>query len=554
MSGTGIPVVAYFSMEFGAELSIPTYSGGLGVLAGDTIRSAADLEIPMVGVTILYRNGYFHQSLDESGWQTESPVHWPIIDFMVPLRPRITVHINGRDVHICAWEFQVKGFTGARIPVFFLDTNLPENHPDDRKLTDSLYGGDTYYRLCQEVVLGIGGVKMLRALGYKNVARFHLNEGHAALIVLALMEEEVTRRGEGGTATPHDLEGIRNQCIFTTHTPVPTGHDQFSLDLTSQVLGGKWMEMLRICGQDTGLNMTSLALACAGYINGVAMSHGQVSKDLFPDYPIHSITNGIHLPTWVYPSLCRLYDCHLPEWRKDALSLRYALKIPGDEIWTAHMEAKTTLMEYVNRETGMDLKPDVLTLAFARRATAYKRHTLLFRDFERLKEIVQKVGPIQVVFAGKAHPHDQQGKEMIQKVFQAREALKGSISVVYLANYDMGLAKLLVSGTDIWLNTPIPPLEASGTSGMKAAANGVPSLSILDGWWVEGHIEGVTGWSIGDLNNTDNMEPEKIGEYHANALYEKLADDVLPCYYGNRKQFVKIMRYSIALNGAFFNT
>ncbi len=548
------PLVAYFSMEIGLDPSMPTYAGGLGVLAGDTIRSAADLEIPMVAVTLLHRRGYFYQRLDERGWQHEEPVAWPINDFCEPLDRRVAVEIENRTVHVGAWHYRVKGESGGEVSVYLLDTDIPDNQPWDRTLTDRLYGGDDHYRLCQEVVLGFGGYRMLRALGYGGIRRFHLNEGHAALLVLALLEEKLASRATEG-AIPADLvEAVREQCVFTTHTPVPAGHDQFSADLAHRVLGDRRCSRLKACGQDQSLNMTQLALRGSRFVNGVAMKHGEVSHSLYPGYPIHSITNGVHAVMWAAPSFQTLYDRYLPDWRRDQLSLRYAISIPGEGIWAAHAEAKRALVEYVNHETNAGFDRDVLTLGFARRAAAYKRGTLIFHDIERLAKIAEQGGALQIVFGGKAHPRDQDGKETIHKIHEIRDALRGKVGVAYLANYDMSLARLVCAGADVWLNTPLPPMEASGTSGMKAAVNGVPSLSVLDGWWIEGHVEDVTGWSIGDRVEAC-LEPRGgMDACHAAELYRKLEEKIVPCFYRDRARFIELMRHAIALNGGFFNT
>jgi starch phosphorylase len=549
--------VAYFSMEIALDPSMPTYAGGLGVLAGDTLRSAADLAIPMVAVTLLHRRGYFDQRLDARGEQSEAPVTWPVQRLLEPLEPRVEVEIEGRIVGIRARRYQVIGVSGSRVPVYFLDTDLPENTPGDRALTDVLYGGDATYRLRQEAVLGLGGVRMLRALGHDRLVRFHLNEGHAALLVLALLEERLAAGGGGPVPGPDAIDAVRQQCVFTTHTPVPAGHDQFPAELARHVLGTRRWAWVQACGQQAVLNMTDLALCSSQFINGVAMRHGEVSRGLFPGYPIRAITNGVHAATWAAPSFQALYDRHLPDWRHDALSLRYAIGIPGAEVWDAHQEAKRALLEHVNRHTDTRLDEHVLTIGFARRATAYKRATLLFHDLERLKALAAYSGPLQVVFAGKAHPRDDEGKEMIRRVHEAREALRGRLAVTYLANYDMALARLVCAGVDAWLNTPLPPLEASGTSGMKAAINGVPSLSVLDGWWIEGHIEGVTGWAIGEPLRPASEAPPRAADldaHHAAALCDKLATSVLPCFYAERDRFIDIMRHAIALNGSFFNS
>jgi starch phosphorylase len=547
--------VAYFSMEIALSPLMPTYSGGLGVLAGDTIRSCADLGVKVVAVTLLHRKGYFRQRLDERGHQSEEPETWLLERFLEPLSARVTVDMEGRPVEIRAWRHTVTGVDGAQVATHFLDTDLPENAPEDRRLTDSLYGGDARHRLRQEVVLGIGGVKMLRALGFQHLDRYHLNEGHPALAILALLEE---RHGDPPRSHPEldsRIEEIRRSCVFTTHTPVPAGHDKFPMDMARAVLGERRARWLVTVAEGNVLNMTNLALEGSHFVNGVAMRHGEVSKGMFPEYPIRSISNGIHPGTWAAPSFSALFDHHIEDWRRDALSLRYALGIPLDEIWEAHTRAKHALISRINLETNAALEPDLLTLGFARRATAYKRAMLVFSDIERLARIAREVGPLQLVFAGKAHPRDPEGKKIIRRIFAARESLRGNVKVVYLPSYDMALGRLLCAGSDVWLNTPIPPLEASGTSGMKAALNGVPSLSVLDGWWVEGCVEGITGWAIGS-DGADARHPQEAlsNGRAADSLYEKLERAVVPCFYRDRQRFLEMMRNAIALNASFFNT
>jgi starch phosphorylase len=544
--------IAYFSMEIALEPAVPTYAGGLGVLAGDTVRSAADLGVPMAAVSLLHRQGYFRQRLDGTGRQTEEPASWAIESFAVLLPPRVELAIAGRKVALRAWRYRVVGVHGTEVPVYLLDTDLPENAEPDRALTGSLYGGDRRYRLAQEIVLGIGGLRMLRALGHEQIHRFHLNEGHAALVVLALLEEARARAAPAPRDPKAMLGELREQCVFTTHTPVPAGHDIFPSELVAAVLGAEHSDALIELGQRDALNLTDLALRSAHFVNGVAMRHGEVSRNMFPGYPIRSITNGIHPPTWATPPFAALFDHHVPQWREDPLSLRHAVKIPLSEVRWAHDRAKRVLVERIHQETGASFEANALTIGFARRATAYKRATLIFRDIERLAAIAKDRGAIQLVFAGKAHPHDEEGKARIRDIFAARDALRDRVSVVYLANYDMELGRLLCGGCDVWLNTPIPPLEASGTSGMKAALNGVPSLSVLDGWWVEGHVEGVTGWAIG--NDGGAGAPAAARDGDAGALYDKLESVVLPCFYGDPQRFQEIMRSAIALNASFFNT
>jgi starch phosphorylase len=540
--------VAYFSMEIALEPAMPTYSGGLGVLAGDTLRAAADLGIAMVGVTLLYRKGYFSQHLDAEGNQSESPALWSQEQYLEPMEARVSVTIERRPVVISAWRFIVHGISGHRVPVYFLDTAVPENTPFDQGLTDHLYGGDEWYRLCQEIVLGFGGVAMLRALGYDNVHVYHMNEGHSALLTLALIEEQI---GNGGhsTVTQADRDAVRQQCVFTTHTPIPAAHDLFSVDQITQALGQERSSALGVadCCLNGTLNMTHLALLFSRYINGVSMRHEQISRDMFPHYPINSITNGVHAPTWTAPSFQRLYDRYIPEWRQDNRYLRYAIGIPLEAIQQAHAEAKRELLGEVEGRTGIRLNPSILTLGFARRATAYKRADLLFSDIDRLRSIADQVGLLQVVYAGKAHPKDEGGKSLIRPVFKSAAALGGSVRVVYLEEYDLALAKYFCSGVDIWLNTPQKPHEASGTSGMKAALNGVPSLSVLDGWWIEGCVEGVTGWAIGD-----SWEAESNPSKETASLYEKLRYLIVPMFYGRPIQFAQIMRSAIALNASFY--
>ncbi|MBI4342649.1 MAG: alpha-glucan family phosphorylase [Candidatus Omnitrophica bacterium] len=547
--------VAYFSMEIALRSDLPTYSGGLGVLAGDTIRSAADLRIPMVAVSLLYRKGYFAQRLDPSGWQHEEPVVWVVEDVLKEQPPRVTVTMAGRPVQVRAWRYDVTGVGGSTVPVLFLDTDLPENAPEDRALTHTLYGGDPRYRFCQEVILGIGGVRMLRALGYEEVQCFHLNEGHASLLALELLDERAKRSGRGAF-TSEDVDAVRQQCVFTTHTPVPAGHDQFPMELVTEVLGPRedlqaLQEVFCCEGQ---FNMTYVALHLSRYVNGVAKQHGEISRMMFANHKIDSITNGVHLATWAAPPFQALFDRYAPGWKEDNFSLRHALNIPRREIWDAHRQAKRRLIQEVNRRTNAGMDVEAFTLGFARRAAPYKRADLFFHDLERLKALASAAGALQVIYAGKAHPQDQGGKELIQRIFQAREALRPHVKVAYLENYDLEAGRLITSGVDVWLNTPQPPLEASGTSGMKAALNGVPSLSVLDGWWIEGHIEGVTGWAIDGEETDAEAPPARDDAQDARALYEKLERDVLPLYSHVRDRFIDVMRHAIALNGSFFNT
>lgn len=549
---TSEPKIAYFSMEIGFRNDIPTYSGGLGVLAGDTIKSAADLNLPMVAVTLLYRKGYFMQEIDRSGRQIEHPVIWNPADHMTLLPQRVRVRIEGRDVSIQAWVFYIDSLTGGSVPIFFLDTDVPENNQEDRQLTHYLYGGDDRYRLKQELILGVGGVRMLKALGFQ-IKKYHMNEGHASLLTLELLtryKKDIETVWDERAVW--DTEKVKEFCVFTTHTPVEAGHDKFSYDLVREVVGEviPFDVLKELAGKDK-LNMTLLAMNLSMYINGVAKKHGEVSKNLFPGYQIHAITNGVHSFTWTCESMARLYDKYLPGWANEPELFVRIGKIPDEEIWDAHMEAKKKLIDYVNEKTGAGMDCDTLTIGFARRATAYKRASLLFRDIDRLLKIGK--GKLQLIYAGKAHPRDTDGKNNIEEIFRKSEQLKDAIKIVYLQGYDMDLALKLVSGVDVWLNTPMRPREASGTSGMKAAHNGVVNFSVLDGWWIEGHIEGFSGWSIGPAP-TEATLTASTDDIDAEDLYNKLENLVIPTYYEQRKIWVRMMQNAIGKNAYYFNT
>ncbi|MCC6678379.1 MAG: alpha-glucan family phosphorylase [Phycisphaerales bacterium] len=542
------PTVAYFTMEIAVDPRLPTYSGGLGVLAGDAVRSAADLRVPMVTVTLLHRRGYFVQHLDELGRQTETPARWDVEGFLEELPARVTLTIHGRSVAVRAWRREVEGVGGARVPVLFLDTDLPENAPQDRELTHYLYGGDRRYRLCQEVVLGVGGVRLLQALGYHDITRYHMNEGHAALLAAELLRQTMSMRGET-RVTDDAIAAVRRKCVFTTHTPVPAGHDVFPLDLAKEVLGRHdALEVSGLFTHDGLLNMTYAALNLSHYVNGVAKRHGEVSRKMFGSESVDSVTNGVHLATWAAPAFHALFDRYIEGWKADNASLRFAVHIPPDEIRAAHQQCKRELFDNIKSRTGVALDAGTLTIGYGRRATAYKRPTLLMDDPARLRRIAERVGKFQVVYAGKAHPNDQAGKELVRDLFRSIGTLRDAVQVVYLPNYDMGLGQLMTAGCDLWLNTPEPPMEASGTSGMKAAVNGVPSLSVLDGWWVEGCIEDVTGWSIGEPGR-DHDRPRD-----AEALYSKLEQTIVPMYYRDPARYLRVMQGAIVLNASFFNT
>jgi glycogen phosphorylase len=549
MKKSNSPRISYFSMEIALEPDIPTYSGGLGILAGDTLRSAADLGVPLVAVTLAYRKGYFRQILDQAGNQFEEPQEWSPENQLTAAKTQVMVEIEGRPVAVRAWKYTITGVSGDTIPVYLLDTDLPENSEYDRHLTDSLYAGDQRYRLAQEIVLGFGGFRLLDKLYPGQIETYHMNEGHSALLSLGLLERRLDQ-SFAGRLKQLDIDGIREMCIFTTHTPVPAGHDQFPRSLAVQVLARDHVALLdeAEAWEGDALNMTYLALRFSGYVNGVAMRHGEVSRGMFPAYDISAITNGVHALTWVSPAFSELFNAFIPGWRTDNNYLRYAISIPLPAVRQAHAEAKTELFEAIGRSVGVQLDPKVFTMGFARRASTYKRADLLFEDPERLRRIARDVGPIQLVYGGKAHPHDEGGKNLIRRVVGSSSGLSDVIRTVYVQNYDMRWGKLITSGVDLWLNNPMRPQEASGTSGMKAALNGVPSFSVVDGWWAEGHIEGVTGWSIGSSELAEDPSVEIA------ALYDKLEREIVPMFYGRPNRYTEVMRFAIALNGSFFNT
>lgn len=531
------PKIAYFCMEIFVDTQIPTYSGGLGVLAGDMVRTFADLNIPAVAVTLLSEKGYFHQEITDEGEQIERPESFNPKEKLLLIAKETEIILAGKPLKIRPWCYLVRGESGYKIPVIFLDTNLKENGEWERNLTSYLYGGDSDYRLAQEIVLGIGGMNVLKDLGFSSLYRFHMNEGHASFLAL-----EIYKR-------TRNVDFVRRQCVFTTHTPVKAGHDLFDFERVLYYLGGDFPnEIIPHVSTDGKLNMTKLGMFFSHYINGVAKKHRETSIKMFPHYSIDSITNGVHSLTWVSDPFKRLFDKYMPGWRLDPYILRSASGIPDKEVWDAHVEAKKNLIDFIKEKIGKKLDSEKFTVGFARRMTAYKRPYLLFHNPDRLVEISRKYGGIQIIYSGKAHPKDVEGKEILKRVIKIGNSLKPDIDFVFIPNYNPDIAKLLVSGVDLWLNTPRIPMEASGTSGMKAAHNGVPQLSTLDGWWKEGYIEGVTGWIIGreDQDSDDDRDSRD--------MYDKLEYRIIPVFYKYRDSWIQIMKNCISLNASFFNT
>lgn len=542
-----LPRVAYFSMEIAFDEAIPTYSGGLGVLAGDLLRSAADLGAPMVGVTLVSRAGYFRQQI-VAGRQVEQPEPWDPAAHARRLPCKVAVTIGGREVWVGGWQYDIETRCrhASAVPVILLDTDLPENAQADRTLTDWLYGGDDDYRLRQEIVLGIGGPRMLHALGFR-VQKYHLNEGHSALLTLELLRERI---GSASAGPQFDaaIAAVRQRCVFTTHTPVEAGHDQFPYPLAEELLAGLVEpRVLHALGGPERFNLTHLALGLCGWVNGVAERHAQTSRVLYPGYDVHAITNGVHAASWTSAPFAALFDRHIPKWLHEPELLSRAHRIADADVWQAHAQAKQELVRFAAPlPGGAQLDAQRFTIGFARRMTDYKRPGLLFTDLQRLRAIARHF-PFQVIVSGKAHPHDEDGKQHVANLLEWASELAGEVPVVFVPDYRIAVARRMVAGVDLWLNTPQPPLEASGTSGMKAALNGVPSLSVLDGWWIEGCEEGVTGWAIGGDGDRDASR-------HAASLYDKLENTVLPTFAHDGAAWASIMKSSIGLNGSYFNS
>jgi len=531
--------IAYFSMEIGLTSEIPTYAGGLGTLAGDAIRSSADLKLPLVAVTLISKRNYFKQKLDENGRQTEQQREWNPEKLMALLPNEVYLQIEERTVKVKAWLYKYQSITGGVVPVIFLDTDVEGNTPEDREITFYLYGGDEKYRLKQEVILGFGGVRMLDSLGF-HVRKYHMNEGHSSFLSMELLRKFDMDAGK-----------VRELCVFTTHTPVEVGHDKFNYGLVSDVLQTVDLALLKKYGGEEMLNMTCLALNLSNYVNGVAKRHQEVSSKMFAGYEIHAVTNGVHSFTWTGKSFRKIFDQYLPGWAIEPKLLAKVDMIPECEIWQAHVEQKQDLIDYANLAADGSLSADVLTLGFARRATTYKRPTLLFSNLDRLRAISQK-GKIQAIFAGKAHPRDSGGKNLIEQIYSYAKQLKGDVEIVYLEDYDMDIAAKMVGGVDVWLNTPLRPMEASGTSGMKAAHNGVINFSVLDGWWIEGWIENLTGWAIGPHSSESDNDELTLKE--AEDLYNKLEYVICPMFYERHDEWIHMMKNSIGKIAYYFNS
>ncbi len=520
--------IAYFSAEIGISSSLPTYSGGLGVLAGDHLKAAGDVGLNICGITLLYKEGYFKQRVDEKGEQSETYPKFDPNPLLEKTSIEFSLRLRSRDVWINVFKFTYESRSGSKTPIFFLDTDHEKNKKEDRILTLRLYSGDKNHRILQEAILGFGGIKLLEHMNQNSIKKYHMNEGHSSFLVLGLLEK-----------FNNDSDKVKSRCHFTTHTPVPAGHDQFSLDRVKRLLNGLIPHNLQLPSiiNQNKLHMTELGLSFSETANGVSKLHGKVAQAQFPwKKDIGYITNGVHHSYWMAGPLKQLYDKFIPDWKENPNALINIDNIPDHNLWQAHLSRKKYLLSYSNSLTGKALDCDTLTIGFARRSATYKRAQLIFHDIEKLKSI--GMNNIQIVFSGKAHPNDKDGKKIIKQIIQKSDSLFGKVKIIFLENYNMWLGKLITSGVDLWLNTPLRPNEASGTSGMKASLNGIPNLSILDGWWEEGCRDGINGWAIGNAENSDDQKD-------AEHLYSTLKNKVIPTFYDNREQWIRMMKESI---------
>jgi starch phosphorylase len=529
--------VAYFSAEIGISPSLHTYSGGLGILAGDHIKSAADLGVDMVAVTLMYKEGYFKQRMDEDGNQTEIYPRFEPDPLLERLDGTITLPLRGRDVHVQVWKYSFEGVKGNLVDMLLLDTDIPENNEDDRKITLRLYSGGKDHRILQEAILGFGGIRALRKLGYKDFSTYHMNEGHCSFLTLELLKEF------GG-----DEDEVRKRCHFTTHTPVAAGHDHFAVDRVRKLIDGLLPEGLQLPSMvlNSRVHMTELGLYFSRSANGVSDLHGEVAREQFPDFKIGHVTNGVFHRYWVGKIFREEFDKYLPGWREDPRRLLEIDKVPDQDLLFARRSQKKFLLDYANSQSQRALANKTLTIGFARRAAEYKRARLIFHDKERLIHLA-KGNKVQFVFAGKAHPRDDHGKEILKDIVLQAKELLGDVKIVFLENYNMWLGNLITAGVDVWLNTPLRPNEASGTSGMKATLNGVPNLSIMDGWWAEACDHGVNGWAIGDPDNANDAAD-------ADHLYRLLEEEVIPTFYNDQAKWLSIIRESIKTGVQFTGT
>lgn len=535
-------MVAYLSMEIGVDAQLPTCCGGLGVLAGDAIKGSAEINFPLVGVSLRHHKGYFEQEI-ENCQQKEVLKRSNPFGVLRKRDEKVKVQIEGRDVIIGAEEYIIKNGHENKVPIYFLDTRLDENEVENREISETCYWmgkPSTYeehqrHRFKQEIVLGIGGVRLLEKLGY-NIKKYHMNEGHTALATLEIANKNNWNEEE-----------TKKKFSFTTHTLVPAGHEVFPISMVKSILKDSFPldKITKYGGQANYLNMTKLAMNLSDYQNGVSKKNAESAREMFPNKKIDYITNAIHLGTWTSGSFKGLFDRHFPGWEGNPEKLQDAMKLPSEEVWKAHLENKNILLDFIEDEYAMDLDRNRLTLGWFRRIAEYKRPTLIFTDKERLKHIGS--GKIQILIAGKAHPRDGYGKEAIRKIHEESKIINGAVPTVFIENYRMEISPTLIAGVDVLLNTPRPPNEASGTSGMKALSNGVINVSSWDGWIDEEFKtkEGAIGWAFGHQHETDVQ--------NAHGLYNVLEQKVVPTFYANQEKWIEMQKHSISL-ASYYNT
>lgn len=537
----GKGVVAYFSMEIALDNEIPNYAGGLGVLAADTLLSCADKSIDVVGISIIY-----HKSGDPK--KAFDPAR-----FMKRREEQVVVEIEDRQVHLAIWQMELKGKDGNKLPLFFLSSNVKENQKWDRNLTENLYSADGYTRLCQEIILGIGGARALEALGYKNISCYHMNEGHSVTLTLELL-----RRNN------FNIEKVRSLCTFTSHTPIPAGHDYFDYTLAYKTFGKMLPPNIKTLATQETLSMTELALNMSKKANSVSKRHNDVCVRMFPQAKFENITNGIYHPRWIGGYVKKVLDKNFPAWETNPEKLVKAPeKIDSEELWQAHQEQKKELVDWINKQQGLfpfkeiikdDLfSEDTLTIGFARRFVPYKRHALIFKNIEKLRQISHK--KLQLIFAGRCHPGDELCNNIVGQIKHFATEMRGQVKIVVLKEYNLEIAKRLISGSDVWLNNPVPPREASGTSGMKAALNGGLNISILDGWWIEGYkMQPKSGWAFGKRYTEKSMHSQSLApDTSDNEALLKTLENAIDCYYNCHEKWAERMKHAIALV-SFFNT
>ncbi len=543
-------MIAYFVMECAVDSRIPTYSGGLGILAGDTLQSFADLEVPAVCITLLWKNGFTNQKLSNDGTQLDSVQEWDVERYMQPTNIKIKMPLGDKDITITAYKYTIESTKGDNeIDAYFLTPDVPENDPETRKICDRLYIEGGLTRLKQEIILGIGGYEMLKAIKYKPFL-YHINESHSAFLIASLMKDM------------NDLNRVKSRVVFTTHTPIPAAFDKFAMkDVASmlgrycdkQVLYDIYQEKLE---DNDELNLSWLAIKNAKNVVAVSRKHKFVSEQIFEGYRLKYVTNGIHHIKWASAHHKMLYAKYIKGWEEDPDLLRDVACIPDNEFAQAHILSKETLVEMVNSESDASFIPEDFTIAMAKRITHYKRNNLILSNPNKLIEIAENKGNIQIIFAGKAHPADPDGLAMIKSIHNASRYIASKtkkIKIAFLENYNIHKANIILAGVDLWLNNPVRPLEASGTSGMKASLNGVPNFSVLDGWWLEACMEGINGWGIGprpawtDLSYSDDVQD-------LNDIYGKLEFNILDLYYKNFSDYLKIMKMAVSTIAPYFNT